>query len=57
MSEIRRAAQIRSVIMNYEALQMEIVPLATLTAAGTSAATGPSTTTGGRTPVPSDRPY
>lgn len=37
--------------MNYEALQMEIVPLATLTAAGTSAATG------GRTPVPGNRPY
>ena len=36
--------------MDYEILQMEIVPLATLTATGTS------TTNGGRTPVPGNRP-
>ena len=36
--------------MNYEALQMEIVPLATLTAAGTSAATGGGPTLTGRNP-------
>lgn len=37
--------------MNYEILQMEIVPLTMGTA------TAVSTTTGGRTAVPGNRPY
>ena len=46
----RRTAQIRRITMDYEILQMEIVPLATLTA------TAASITNGGRTPVPGNLP-